>query len=428
LQVPAGAANHHFAADVLPALSTAGDVIVKTPWLLGLFGLGLAALWQPALRADDAWKPGANPDVLAKKLVAQCARVKDGDIVQVSGGIEDVALLESITVEAAKLGADPFVTLSPSERTVRRFFTEVPAKFDSRPSSMDLKLAETITVMLTIDRGISAEVLAGIPPERLHARTEAGMPAMQTLMKRNVRRIHLGNGLYPTETRAKQLGLTKAELAKQFHDALNVDYDQMQAAGEAARKALAAGKRAHITTSEGTDLFVDIADRATFVSDGVLSDDKLKKGGPACQVWLPAGEVYLAPVPGTAEGKVVVERMPWEGGEIRGLSLTFKKGKLTQMKAASGLERLQAQYDAASAGKDDFGFFEIGINPAVRMPKNGPAVLFMEAGIITVGMGNNVWAGGENKSSFDFVCTLRGGTLQIDGKALVQDDSLQTGR
>src|SRR5438067_4427406 len=105
--------------------------------------------------------------------------------------------------------------------------------------------------------------------------------------------------------------------------------------------------------------------QASFVSDGLLSDDKLKKGGPVCQVWLPAGEVYLAPVPGTAEGKVVVERMLLEGKEVRGLRLTFKKGKLTEMKAESGLEQIQALYDAAGPGKDEFSVLDIGINPAV---------------------------------------------------------------
>jgi leucyl aminopeptidase (aminopeptidase T) len=243
-----------------------------------------------------------------------------------------------------------------------------------------------------------------------------------------MRQIELGNGLYLTEERAKQFEITKAELTKLFYDGLNVDYDKMQATGEAVRKALADGKQVHITTPEGSDLTVAITNRPSFVSDGVLSDDKLKKGGAACQVWLPAGEVYLTPVPGTAEGKVVVERMLWEGKEVRGLSLTFKKGKLTEMKAESDLERLQTLYDAAGAGKDEFGVIDLGINPAVRLPKKSPAGLYMEAGTITVGSGNNVWAGGDNKSSFSVNCFLRGGTLHVDGKPLVQDGSLQTPR
>jgi hypothetical protein len=180
-----------------------------------------------------------------------------------------------------------------------------------------------------------------------------------------------------------------------------------------------------ITTPAGTDLTVAIENRAVMVSDGILSDDKVKMGGPACQVWLPAGDVYLAPVPGTAEGTVVVERLLADGKEVRGLNLVFKKGKLTAMKAASGLELIQARYDAAGPGKDEFSGLDLGINPAVRLPKTSPGGYFSEAGMITVSIGNNSYAGGDNKSPFCLFCLLRGGTIEVDGKPLVQDGSLQ---
>jgi aminopeptidase len=407
-----------------------GDSIVKKVCIPSTLVLVLAALSLSILRAEVDTKQETKPDadVLAKKLITKCARVKDGDLVQISGGVRDVELLESLTVEAAKLGADTLLNLSVGDRTSRRLYTDVPARFDSRTSPLGMKLAEAVTVMIGVDSTESEAVLADIPAQRLSARAEARVTITEKTLKRNVRQVYLGNGLYPTETRAKQYGITKTELGRLFYEGLNVDYDKMQVTGEAVRKALVGGKKVHITTPAGTDLTVEIASRRSFVSDGVLSDDKLKRGGAACQTWLPAGEVYLTPVPGTAEGKVLVERMLLEGKEIHGLSLTFKKGKLMEMKAKSGLERLQALYDAGSAGKDEFSFLDLGINPAVHLPKNSPTGLFMEAGTITVGCGSNVWAGGDNKSSFDLTCYLRGGMLQIDGKALVEDGNLQTPR
>ena len=388
-----------------------------------VLALALAALPLPA--EDPKAEPKPDPDALAKKLVTQCARVKDGDIVQISGGARDAELLESLAVEAAKLGADPLLTLTPGDRTSRRLFLDVPAKYDSRTSPLGLKLAETVTVTIAVDAGESDAALLDVPAERFNARMAAAVPIMEKMLKRNVRQVALGNGLYPTEARAKQYGLTRAEMTKLFHDGLNVDYDKMQATGEAVRKTLAAGKKVHVRTPEGTDLTFAVEKRPVFVSDGVLTEEKVKKGGAACQMWLPAGEVYLAPVAGTAEGKVVVDRMLWEGKEVRGLSLTFKAGKLTEMKAKSGLDRVQALYDAAGAGRDEFSFVDVGINPAVRMPKNSPSGVFIEAGTITVGTGNNVWAGGDNKCSFGVAAFLRGGTLEVDGKALVQDGALK---
>jgi aminopeptidase len=394
-----------------------------------ILGLLLVALSLSVSSAEDDPKKQANhdSDALAKKLIVQVARVKEGDIVRITGGVRDVELLESLTVETQKLGGHALVTLSPNARTQRRLYTEVPAKFDSQLSAIGLKLAEAVTVTVTvdIDSTESQAALADVPAARVNARTEASLKIQETALKRNVRQLFLGNGLYPTEARAKELGLTKAELANLFHDGLNVSLDKMQATGEAVRKTLAGGKKVRITTPEGTDLHLEITERPCLVTDGVLSDEKLTKGGTACIVWLPAGEVFLTPVPGTAEGKVVKERVLFRGQEVLGLSLLFKKGKLTEMTAQSGLEGLRAAYDAAGAGKEELSSLDVGINPAVRLPKKSPSGVFMEAGAITVGMGYNVWAGGDNRCAFEIFLYLRGGTLQIDGKALVKDGALQ---
>jgi leucyl aminopeptidase (aminopeptidase T) len=397
---------------------------------LSMVALAVAALSLPIGSAEDNPKKETrpDPDALAKKLITQCARVQDGDLVQISGGVRDVELLESLDVEAARRGADTLLTLIPSDRTLRRLHTEVPAEVNARTSPLGLKLAEAVTVMINVDATESDAALADVPAERINARLEANLKILQTALKRNVRQISLGNGLYPTEGRAKQFGLSKAELTKLFYDGLNVDYDQLQARGQAVRKALAGAKKVHITTPEGTDLTLEIGDRPSFVSDGVLSEEKVKRGGPACQAWLPAGEVYLVPVAGTAEGKVAIERMLWEGKEVRGLTMAFKKGKMTEMKAKAGLERLQALYDAAGAGKDELSALDLGINPAVRLPRNSPAGLYMEAGTVTIGVGNNLWTGGDNKSTFATAFFLRGGTLHLDDKALIEDGSLQITR
>ena len=97
------------------------------------------------------------------------------------------------------------------------------------------------------------------------------------------------------------------ELTKIFWAGVNVDYTKLKSKGEAIQKLLTSGKEIHITNRNGTDLKVQIAGRPFFISDGIISEEDIKKGGSACQVWLPAGEVYLTPVPGTANGKVIVD-------------------------------------------------------------------------------------------------------------------------
>jgi leucyl aminopeptidase (aminopeptidase T) len=162
-----------------------------------------------------------------------------------------------------------------------------------------------------------------------------------------------------------------------------------------------------------------------FVSDGVLTEEKVKKGGAACLTWLPAGEVYVTPVPGSGDGVVVAPRVFWEGEEIRGLKLTFKAGKLTAMSAESGLDRLRKVYEAHGEGKDALGSIDVGLNPGVRAPAGSKLVSFVAEGTVTVALGNNAWAGGDVTSPFGLNLHLPGGTLTVDGKAVVEKGKLR---
>jgi leucyl aminopeptidase (aminopeptidase T) len=254
--------------------------------------------------------------------------------------------------------------------------------------------------------------------------TKARSAVADTMLKRNVRQVFLGNGLYPTDATTAQFGVTRDQLAQIFWAGVNTDYSGLQSTGEKLKLILSAGKELTITNPNGTNLTLKIQGRPTFVSDGVISADDAKKGGPACQVWLPAGEVYLAPMPGTAEGKVVIDRLVHQGKTVEGLTLTFKAGKLTGMTATSGLEPIKALYDASDAGKDAFAFIDLGINPDVLIPSGSKLLAWMPAGMTSIGFGNNTWAGGENKTSFELSGHIPGSTVKVDGKTIVESGKL----
>ncbi len=389
----------------------------------GVF-LVAALLFIPAAECSQQKGTGVDYEALAKKLVTQCANIHEGDYVLVTGGVRDFELLEDIAVNVRKVGAFPLVSLN-SDRMWRRSFDDVPAKYDSQNREFDLKLAGLITVQIDVDFVETEAFLAQVPPERVATFWKKLFLVGDALLKRNVRWVQLGNGLYPTSERAKQFGVSQEELSKIFWDGVNADYSKVQATGKAVKAALASGKQVHITNPNGTDLKMQIEGRPVFVSDGVISADDVQTGGAACQVWLPAGEVYLAPVPGTAEGKVVVDRQFFQGSEIQGLMLSFKAGKLTSMTAKSGLEPLKALYDASGPGKDVFGGIDIGINPDVRLVPGSRMVAFMPAGMVTVWIGGNIWAGGENNVGYMMNNFMPGSTLEVDGKVLVEKGVLK---
>jgi len=356
---------------------------------------------------------------LAEKVVAQSAGVNQGDLVFIFGSDEDLPLLEDIAIEVRKRGASPLVSAG-SERLIRRMYDEVPAKYDSQSPAMNMKLAEIVDVIIFTESG-EGRTLQGVAPERVAARGKAFAPVLDLQRKRGVRTVALGNGLYPNAERAEQFGISREALAEMMYGGVDADYPALQSSGQQVRNVLAAGKEVRITNPNGTDLKVGISSRPITVNDGIISAEDRKKGGAATSVWLPAGEVYLTPVPGTGEGTVVADQFFFQGKRVDGLRLVFKGGKLTSMTAKEGLEPLQAAYDAAGPGRDVLGVIDIGINPGIKSPDRSPVHVWGKAGTVTVSVGNNTWAGGNNQVSFGLAAYSPGSTLTVDGKPLVQD-------
>lgn len=369
-------------------------------------------------------KPPTDLEQLAQRLVTQSAGVKENEVVLISGSVRDQELLEDIAINVRKVGAFPLITLN-SERMAKRGYTDVPEKYDSQTPQLGMKLADLINVNIAVDSTETEGLLADIPPARMAARGKAGEPVGAKFLKNNVRTVEVGNDLYPTEWRAKRYAMSLDELSKTFWEGVNVDYSGLQAKAEQVKAAIA-GNEVHITNPNGTDLKVRIQGRPIFVSDGVISEEDMKKGGAYVSVFLPAGEVATTAVPGTAEGKVVVTSDTFQGKEIQNLTVTFAAGKITSITGSGpGFEAFKADYDARGAGKELFGFVDLGINPNVKLSPNSKLGTWIPAGSVTVGAGNNTWAGGDNNVSYGWTGFLPGSTVTVDGKVVVENGVLK---
>ena len=385
--------------------------------------LTVACLVLPAA-GQTPQKTTPDNDILAQKIVNDSARVKEGDFVLINGSSRDTELLENIAIYVRRAGAFPMVSLN-TQRMMELYFSKVPAKYDTQEPKLGLELTRLFNVNINVDSSEALDALARVPVQRRAAIGKTFEPVNTLSLERNVRAVSVGNDLYPTASRAQLYGVSKDQLAQSFWGGINVDYTKLQATAQANMAALAAGKEVHVTNPNGTDIRMKIEGRPVLASDGVISDDDVKKGGAACTVFLPAGEVYVAPVAGTAVGKVVVDHQLFDGKDIPGLTLTFSGGKLTAMTAKSGLEPLRALYDAAGAGRDDLGVLDIGINPNVRYAPGTKMLSWVPAGMVTLVVGGNQWAGGDNASTFNLASFLPGSTVTVDGKVIVDKGILK---
>jgi leucyl aminopeptidase (aminopeptidase T) len=408
-----------------------GAVRVRAVLVAALSPLAAAACVShaaaPAERSSPvASTPGAadvDSTLFARTLVVQCARVREGDMVLVSGAPKDARFLEDVATEVRRVGAHPLVWLE-SDRLKRRSIIEVPEEFDEQAPAWRMRLADIVDAEIVIDGSEDESLLADVSPRRIAAMERAALPVTRTLMDRGVRQVYVGNDLRPTADRAKRFGMTEAALGRAYRAALDVDYAALEATGRKLSGAVGSATELHLTAANGTDLRFGVGGRRAYVSDGVISADDVAKGGAALMTWLPAGEAFVSAVPGTAEGKIVVDRDTWDGAEYRNLVLTFHQGRLVSMTGESGTDRLTAAYAAGGAGKDVFGGVDIGFNPALATPAGTSMRSYAVSGNVTVAFGASTWLGGDDACDFGFTASLAGATLEADGRAIVKSGAI----
>lgn len=376
-----------------------------------------------AARSDASQQPAAtNLQELARRIVTQSAGVKEGEIVMVSGGVRDMQLLEDIVIEVEKVGGHPLLSIN-SERIAKKYYEEVPAKYDSDEPKLGMALARTVNVTINVENTETEGLLADVPRERLAANAKAGQPVGAEYRRNRVRSVNVGNELYPTEWRAKRFDMPLGDFSKMFWEGVNIDYTNLQATGEKAKTALV-GKEVEITHPNGTNLKMNIENRPVYISDGIISEEDVQKGN--LSVFLPAGEAAVTPVLNSGDGRFVIERQYFDGKEINNLTLTFAGGKLTEMTGeGAGFEAMKADYDAYPEGKELLGFFDIGINENMKFPANTKMGNWVSAGMVTVGTGNNTWANGTNNVSGGVAGHLAGATVRIDGRTIVENGVLK---
>ena len=61
----------------------------------------------------------------------------------------------------------------------------------------------------------------------------------------------------------------------------------------------------------------------------------------------------------------------------------------------------------------------------MRIPKDSKMLVFMASGTVSVWVGNNTWAGGDNTTTFDAGGFMPGSTLKVDGKVIVENRAMK---
>ncbi len=221
--------------------------------------------------------------------------------------------------------------------------------------------------------------------------------------------------------KASEHGVRIATLPGITEDMMNrcidIDYDSLKRRTEKISKILDEGKSVKITTTMGTNLNFSIEDRKSFGDDSGVYDKKGAFGN------LPAGESYVAPVEGTAQGVYVVDASHAGIGKLKEpVKITVKDGFAVDFEGNKS-DKLKGLID--KVGKDGGNVAEFGIGTNDKAIINGNVLEDEKVfGTCHIALGNNTGFGGNVDVPLHLDGVIKKPDIFIDEKKIMEDGKL----
>jgi leucyl aminopeptidase (aminopeptidase T) len=285
------------------------------------------------------------------------------------------------------------------------------------------QLIETAGLFYKYAQALAREVLLACMPPRQNNGQEPPPAVAKMMLEADVMFLITSKSLSHTQARrrasargariASMPGVTREMIVR----TLCADHRAIKKTGEKLAGIVSRAQEVRITTKAGTDLNFSIKGRQAHPDHGIIPF----KGGFTN---LPAGEVYVAPVEGSANGLLTIDgsiadiwpiKKPIEVAVFRGFAVGAGRGpqarKLWQMISAHGKNGLNVA---------EFG---IGINPQAKITGN---VLEDEKvlGTIHIAFGDNSGFGGKVKVPSHQDGIVKDPDVWLDGKQLMKNGRL----
>lgn len=219
----------------------------------------------------------------------------------------------------------------------------------------DAKTAETITRIMSVRSGVSAEKSIPVKKEKAQIYNRASSNSGS--------RTSSGDVFYtltviPTQKDAEVDGIEYKDYLKLFFEMCDQPWDSISTAQKSLIKEFNAASRVRITNNDGTDLSMSLVDKDG--SHFTFCNSLIAKN-------VPGSEIFSAPRLDSVEGKVVAKGRFTENDRdiIENLTMHFKKGKLVKYSADKGLPAFEKAIGVDDGAKM-VGELGIGTNPHLQ--------------------------------------------------------------
>lgn len=357
-------------------------------------------------------------DRIAKKVVNECMDIKEGDMVLMASGDHNLHLSEAIALECYKIGAPPLITVSSDDFT-KKVFEEVDTKHLEKIHKHLLSMLNKVDVRIAIEPYDDPHLLKDVSVDKIGARRRASRPVYDKMFKKKIRWLYLG---YPTEKMADAFGIDYKNLKEMYLQMLDIDYKKLSNRAHKLKKKLE-GKETIRLITKNNELTFSIKDRRINVDDGVIGEDNIKMDDLGLN--LPSGEVFIAPVEDSANGTVLFNCPTFRHGKkIENLQLTFKNGRVIDIKADSGEEDFRGILQNATGAADRIAEFGIGLNP-FAVPIGYTLTDEKIDKSIHIALGENRGYGGKNRASIHWDIVTLKPTFYADDVLIMKNGKLK---
>jgi leucyl aminopeptidase (aminopeptidase T) len=308
-------------------------------------------------------------------VVRDCLGVREGEEVLVVANPATIGLGERLRGEAGRLGGDGVLCLITERQS---HGTEPPRSVAAAMAAADVVLCPTV------------QSLSHTAARR--AATEAGVRV------------------------ATLPGATEEMLAR----VMSADIEGLRRRGAAIAAALTAGNEARITCARGSDLRLGLGDRAGMPDAGDLT-------APGAFGNLPCGEGYIAPIEGSAEGRLVVDGTIGAIGRVtEPVELEVEAGHLVAASGEQGARLLELL--RTHGGEQGTNVAELGIGTNEKAELTGELLEDEKIlGTCHVAFGASAAIGGTVQVPVHLDCVVLEPEVSVDGEPLVRGGELLVG-
>lgn len=339
-------------------------------------------------------------------MLNHSVKLKKGEIILLSGGVEAKPLLLELYKQALLKGAHPKIEIIEAGFTplFYRYASSHHLRHYPKILEYEYKNTDAFIFVAAPRNKKEREELASVDPKKIMLRHKVLEP---------IDRIRLSKKWlifrYPTKAYSQAAKMSLKKYTDLVFGASLIDWKSIEAKLSRVKKILERGKKIRILTPD-TDLSFGVKGRKWIMKNGIYN--------------LPDGEIFTAPEEKTTEGYIYFD-VPnrFISKKISGLYLEFKNGKVVKAKAKTNQKDIDALLNT-DKGARYVGEFAFGINPKLtRYMDNYLLDEKLDKTIhLALGLAYKE-CNGKNKSAIhmDFIKNMRKGKIFIDDKLIYKN-------